>query len=103
VALGLNTLGHVHVVSADRKSSEAAAQKGAPANEYLDSHEIAASGRAIVGTKSVAELLLEESERTGAEFLVMGASRTSRLSEFFLGSTTRRVLKEARIPLLVSN
>jgi nucleotide-binding universal stress UspA family protein len=103
VALGLGTLGHVEVVSVDRKSSDAAAQEAELAAEYLGSHGIAASSRPLVSDGRVEEVLLEESQQQDVELLVMGAYGSSKLSELFLGSTTRRVLQDTRVPLFLSH
>jgi nucleotide-binding universal stress UspA family protein len=103
VALGLATNRHVHIVTVDRKSADAAQRTLDPALQYLRSHEIEVATRPLVTDEKIEVVLLNESERLKTELLVMGAYGQSRLSEFLLGSTTRHMLASTRIPLLLSH
>ncbi|HET7463513.1 MAG TPA: universal stress protein [Longimicrobium sp.] len=45
---------------------------------------------------------LQVAQRAGADLVVVGATRGSRLRRAFLGSTAQRVLRESRTPVLVA-
>ena len=53
--------------------------------------------------QSVGETLLARVRHTHADLLVMGCYGHSRLREFILGGTTRHVLKEMSVPVLMSH
>ena len=55
------------------------------------------------GRREVSEVLLEHATDISADLMVMGAYSHSRLSEWLLGGTTRDVLAQARLPILMSN
>jgi nucleotide-binding universal stress UspA family protein len=46
--------------------------------------------------------VLQVAERLGADLVVVGATRRSRLGRVFLGSTAQRVLRESGVPVLVA-
>ena len=47
--------------------------------------------------------LLEACNECGADMLVMGAHRAGKLRQMVLGSATRDVLSEARVPVLMGH
>ncbi len=53
--------------------------------------------------REVAEEILNFAQDMDADTLVMGCYGHSRIREFFLGGTTRRVFADATIPVLMSN
>ena len=53
------------------------------------------------GTRDVSEVLLQHASDIGADLLVMGAYGHSRLREWLLGGTTRNILQDARLPVLM--
>jgi nucleotide-binding universal stress UspA family protein len=55
------------------------------------------------GRRDVSEVLLEHAVDTNADLLVMGAYSHSRLREWFLGGTTRDILLNAPIPVLMAH
>lgn len=55
------------------------------------------------GVSEIANELLKSAFESGADLLVMGAYGHGRVHDFLTGSVTRRVLKEARIPVLMSH
>jgi nucleotide-binding universal stress UspA family protein len=72
----------------------------------LDRHGVAVQVEQVPGPDSgtgVGEALLARAAEHGADLLVMGAYGHSRLREFVLGGTTRRVLREATLPVLFSS
>jgi nucleotide-binding universal stress UspA family protein len=52
--------------------------------------------------KGVGHLLLSQAAAFGADLLVMGAYGHSHLTEWLFGGVTRAVLREARLPVLMS-
>jgi nucleotide-binding universal stress UspA family protein len=54
-------------------------------------------------TRDVGKELLQIAADKGADLIVMGAYGHSRLHELLLGGTTRQVLKEMKIPVLMSH
>jgi nucleotide-binding universal stress UspA family protein len=68
----------------------------------LGDHGIAAAPVPVEhGTASVADALLRRAHAIGADCLVMGAYRHSRLREAVLGCVTRDMLKHADLPLFM--
>jgi nucleotide-binding universal stress UspA family protein len=60
-----------------------------------------AEGRTVVDDVPVATTLFRVAEELGAPVIVVGAHRRGALSELFLGSTAKDVLKRSRIPVLI--
>ncbi len=54
-------------------------------------------------SRAVGEALLAESYSGNADLLVMGAFTQSRLRQIILGGVTRRVLAEAKLPVLMAH
>ena len=53
--------------------------------------------------RSIAAALVDAAERAGAGYMVMGAYGHTRLREAVLGGTTREMLHESRLPLLLAH
>lgn len=53
------------------------------------------------GDREVSEVLLQHATDIGADLLVMGAYGHSRLREWLLGGTTRNILQQAKLPVLM--
>ena len=66
-------------------------------------HHIEAEAHRIPGDRPAGESLLQEVEERQADLVVMGAYGHSRLRQFVVGGVTRRLLAEARIPLLMAH
>ncbi|SFI28839.1 universal stress protein [Jannaschia pohangensis] len=64
-------------------------------------HKVTMTHRAPHG-KSVSEVLLREAGELGADMIVSGAYGHSRTYAFFLGATTGRLIREAKVPVLFS-
>lgn len=75
----------------------------AAAAARLALHHIEADSKLISGGKLPGESLLREAEALEADLIVMGAYGHSRLRQFIVGGVTRRLLAEARIPLLMAH
>ena len=69
---------------------------------YLDRHNIESSSIIVEGKESNASArLLAESERAGADLLLMGAYSRSRTTRALSGSTTNHILRKATIPVIM--
>lgn len=55
------------------------------------------------GRRNISEVLLEHATDIKADLLVMGAYGHSRLREWFLGGTTRNMLMNAKLPVLMAH
>lgn len=98
---GLRFLGDVHVVTVDAQSKEAACARAESGLEYLRRHEIATHFTPVVSEGSVSEVLCEEAQRRGCELIVMGARVRSPVVEFFLGSTTKKIVEHSPVPVFL--
>lgn len=99
---GLGQDQRVRVLSIASDKVEAA-RKADRAIEYLSMHGISAAPIALHSDRGPAEIILEQSALAEADLLVMGAYGKSTLREFFIGSTTRSVLKDSLIPVFLSH
>ncbi|MGD9648232.1 MAG: universal stress protein [Pirellulales bacterium] len=90
----------VHVVSFADKA-EAAAECGQRAVDFLAHHGIAAKLHAEVGRGNVGDELIAKAQALDAGLFVMGACGSSRVQEFLLGSVSRRLLDQCRLPLFL--
>jgi nucleotide-binding universal stress UspA family protein len=88
---------HVAAVGRNREVALAMAEEGC---ECLRAHGIAATPLPCVGG-DIAGLILAEVEAIGARALVMGAFGGSSLVRMLIGSTTDRLLHQARVPVFV--
>jgi nucleotide-binding universal stress UspA family protein len=99
-ASGLHQGRDVHLVSVGEDHVEAAGHADRAA-EFLRFHDIPATVHPLASLAPPAEVILEQVRERAAGLLVLGAYGRSALREFFLGSVTRSVLKEARVPLFL--
>lgn len=77
---------------------------GADIAAYLARHGVHAEAVALADSGiSVADTLLSTAADRNADLLVMGAYGRSRLREMILGGTTRRILSEMTLPVLLSH
>jgi carbon storage regulator CsrA len=97
VASGLGDGAEVHVVTVgDSQDATRCAQR---AITFLQSHRIAATPQIVVTSLPPAESILKKVRTLDAGILVIGAYGQSVVREFFLGSVTRTVLEECRVPV----
>jgi nucleotide-binding universal stress UspA family protein len=97
---------NIVVVIVDDGKAESAryAEGGAGIMEHLRRHELPVELKIIPRkNERVSYTLMNQAATTGAELLVMGGYGHSRLREWVLGGTTRAVLSEAMIPVLVGH
>ena len=72
--------------------------------EYLSRHGIQATvARVQSRGRPIAETLQEHARETGAGMLVMGGFGHSRMRDFVLGGATSGILKDPRLPALLSH
>ena len=90
----------VHIVTvADHSSTDFPA---ANASEYLSRHGVRSELREVaLGDRTVSDAITEEAAAVGAAYIVMGGYGHSRFREAMLGGTTRSLLKQDDIPLLL--
>jgi nucleotide-binding universal stress UspA family protein len=79
-----------------------------PGGDAVAAHLVAAGINATAKTvpakgRSAGEALLDETKALGADLLVKGAFTHSRLRQMVFGGTTRHVLAEADIPILIAH
>jgi nucleotide-binding universal stress UspA family protein len=89
---------HVLSVAGDRGTAEKRARYP---TELLAKHGYQATPHGIGSHADPAEIVLAEAEALGATLIAMGASGHSSLHDFFLGSTTERVLNSCPCVLFV--
>jgi nucleotide-binding universal stress UspA family protein len=89
---------HVLSVAADRQSAE---QRARYPTELFAKHGYQATPHGIGSQADPAEIVLAEAEGLGATLIAMGASGHRPLYDFFLGSTTQRVLNSCPCVLFV--
>lgn len=93
----------VMVEEGGKSSEQRGEEPGADIARHLDRHGIAVEIRPISGWADVADALVNEVTRSGADLLVMGGYGHSRVWEWVLGGTTRKVLSTASVPVLVAH
>ncbi|SCA56935.1 putative universal stress protein UspA-like [Candidatus Terasakiella magnetica] len=92
----------VHIITADTSATDKPV--GGELLDYLQWYDIKAE--AIFFTpagKSVGQALLSESQKLGAELMVMGGYTHSRMRELILGGATRDVIENAQIPVIMGH
>jgi nucleotide-binding universal stress UspA family protein len=87
----------VAAIARTQDAAQAMAEEGCA---VLRQHGVAADPLACVGS-DVAGLSLAEAEAIGARALVMGAFGGSSLLRMLIGSTTDRLLYQARVPIFI--
>ncbi len=93
----------VQILTAD-ESKHAEASGDAGLVRHLAWHGVKATvHRFQPGPRAVGESLLAQAYAGNADMLVMGAFTQSRLRRMILGGVTRRVLAEAKVPVLMSH
>lgn len=97
-ASGLGDEAPIHVVSVGAGLDDVA-QRADRAVAYLRLHGLDAAAHPVDATLPVADAVLGTVRHFDAGLLVMGAYGEPVLKEFFLGSTTRSVLKESTVPV----
>jgi len=91
------------IVDGDRQNERFGEDPGSNLREHLARHDVAAE---LIQTssdgKAVADVILNQADVVGADLLVMGAYSRPRTAEILFGGTTRTLLSQARIPMLIA-
>ncbi|BAV63801.1 universal stress protein [Sphingobium cloacae] len=92
----------VHLVTIEEADKQAFPSTDAP--EYLSRHGISVQvhGRPR-GEEAVETALLDAINALAADWMVMGTFGHSRLRELVFGGVTRRMLREAKVPLVLAH
>jgi nucleotide-binding universal stress UspA family protein len=97
----LKSASAVHIVTVAEERSDFPATQAA---EYLGWHGIKADLREIqLGNREVAEAIVHEANQLGAAYVVMGGYGHSRFREAVLGGTTRSMLRQDEVPLVIGH
>lgn len=99
VSLGLAKDRDVHVLTIGEDKDEAV-RCADRAVEYLGFHGVMAR-RNVIESTAAAPLILDAVKRLNAGLLVMGAYGKRSLREFFFGSVTQSILRDASVPLFL--
>lgn len=84
--------------------AETDALRANDAAQHLRHHGInAVKYRAVGEDDEIADIVIEECRRLGADLLVMGSYGHSRLHELLPGSTTSRLLHHSPVPLVIAH
>lgn len=97
VATGLAAGRPIHLLTI----ADEAAGIAARAAEFLRAHGLQVQTHAEPARSSPSQRILELAGQAGAGLIVMGSRGHSRLTEFFFGSMTSAVLREAQIPVFL--
>jgi nucleotide-binding universal stress UspA family protein len=102
----LRAASEAEIVAVERPR-EKPASRGYEATDiaaHLDRHGVKATIRPVEkGKRSVGEALLLEAQRRSADLIVMGAYGHSRWREWIIGGTTREMLAESEVPVLMAH
>jgi nucleotide-binding universal stress UspA family protein len=100
VSTGLAAAYENVVVTIDQEFEEAT-RTAERAAEYLALHGLTVKPRPVETRLDPASIILDHANQMQAGLVVMGAFGHSQLREFFFGSTTRGVLKDSKVPVML--
>lgn len=87
-----------------RNAADVEGEPGADVAVYLARHGVSVTVKQLErNNREPAHVLLDHAVNMRADYVVMGGYGHSRLREFVLGGTTRTVLQEATIPVLMAH
>ncbi|MGH6886532.1 MAG: universal stress protein [Geminicoccales bacterium] len=89
---------HVVSIAGDRSGAEERARRAA---DLLIKHGYDVTVHGVASDAEPADIILAQREALGATMIVMGAYGQSALHDFFLGSTTKKLLNACPCPLFV--
>jgi nucleotide-binding universal stress UspA family protein len=98
---GLHSLGQVYVLCLEPLDAAVAARTADRAVQFLSSHGITAVPVPVAQSQPASKVILNKAAELNAGLIVMGAYGRTRFEEFFLGSVTKRLLKESPLPLFL--
>lgn len=100
VALGLGENQRADIVNV-AQNPESAASVAQPAFDFLEQHDVDSQLHTISLADDVHKVVLNVAAELDGGLLVAGAFGQSRLHEFVLGSTTRKLIHESHIPVFM--
>jgi nucleotide-binding universal stress UspA family protein len=100
VSTGLATM-YENVVVTIATEFEEATRTAERAIDYLALHGVPVKPRPVETRLDPASILLDHAKQLQAGLVVMGAFGHSPLREFFFGSTTRGVLRDSNVPVML--
>jgi len=108
IALGWPILRGAQSITVLSVSDASGGMVPGPPGEEVAAHMVRAGVNATARTvaakgRSAGEVVLAEARALGADLLVKGAFTRSRLQQMIFGGTTRRILAEADLPLLIAH
>ena len=92
----------VAIIEEDGSSEQRGEAPGDDIGRYLSRHGVSTEVRLIDGWNNTSAAILNETTRSGADLIVLGAYGHSRLREWALGGVTRDVLSQAQVPVLAA-
>lgn len=93
----------VAVVDEDGAPAEAGEEPAADIARHLDRHGVSVEIRHLSRWDRPGEGLIHEAKAIGADMVVAGAYGHSRLREWVMGGTTRDLLRDCPVPLLMAH
>ncbi len=90
------------LIDPERQDRAHGKQPGADLAEHLTRHGCRISVIQLEKDGSVAETLCRHALKTGADLVIAGCYGHSRIGEWLLGGTTRELLRQASMPILMS-
>jgi nucleotide-binding universal stress UspA family protein len=94
---------HVSIVNPDKQSEAHGEEPGADIALFLARHGIKVEIATRFGANDIGKSILTTCKELNADLLIMGGYAHSRFREMILGGTTRTVLEEMHIPVLMSH
>lgn len=94
----LLTAGKVTILTT---GGEPKAATAADLQEYLQAHRIDAEIQQFDGGRKVGPMLLSESQKAGADTLIMGAYGDSHEKETIFGGNTQHIVDKAKMPVIL--
>jgi nucleotide-binding universal stress UspA family protein len=90
----------VEIASVSEEKNWSCLVPGADAARYLARHGVSPTVTSLpIQNRDIAETLRSHATRSGADLMVMGAYKHSRLREWIMGGVTHGLLSECPIPL----
>lgn len=100
----LDTVQDLHIVSVQDTDEESDPSSNEELQRFLERHgKTVTMDRLRAQPDAVADTLLNSAQQIGADIIVMGAYGHSRLREWLLGGTTRRLLSKTKLPVLMAH
>lgn len=95
---------HVSITAVDPDTTRIGPAPASAVAEHLARHGVASKVDILQSIdRSVEESLLEHARTVGAEVIVMGGYAHSRIREWLIGGTTRSILKDCDLPVIMAH